>query len=95
MFNNAGAVKRWLYKCTHNHSLHYLKRLKNRSTSNIDFAATRDNAREEWLFQAIKSSHKEVRYGSGDNMKAKDLYMAILRVRQLLKIWANCPETPS
>jgi RNA polymerase sigma-70 factor (family 1) len=39
-FNNAGAIKRWLYKCTHNDSLHYLKRLKNRSTSNIDFALT-------------------------------------------------------
>jgi RNA polymerase sigma-70 factor (family 1) len=37
-FNNAGAIKRWLYTCTHNDSLHYLKRVKNKSTSNIDFA---------------------------------------------------------
>lgn len=37
-FYNVGAIKRWLYKCTHNDSLHYLNRLKNRSTSNIDFA---------------------------------------------------------
>jgi RNA polymerase sigma-70 factor (family 1) len=37
-FNSAGAIKRWLYKCAHNDSLHYLKRLQNRSTSNLNFA---------------------------------------------------------
>ena len=36
-FYNAGAIRRWLYKCTRNDCLHYLNRLKNRSTSNIDF----------------------------------------------------------
>lgn len=47
-------------------------------------AFPRDNEREEKLFQALKDSYTQARYGIGDSMKSKDLSVVILRVKHLL-----------
>lgn len=47
-------------------------------------AFPRDNEREEKLFQALKDSYTEARYGFGDSMKSKDLSIVILQVKHLL-----------
>lgn len=66
------------------HNLDKLYRLFRYFSFDLVRAFPRDNEREEKLFQAIKDSYTEARYGFGDSMKSKDLSTVILRVKYLL-----------
>jgi uncharacterized protein len=66
------------------HNLDKLYRLFRFFSFDLVRAFPRDNEREEKLFQAIKDSYTEARYGFGDSMKSKDLSIVILRIKHLL-----------
>jgi uncharacterized protein len=66
------------------HNLDKLYRLFRFFSFDLVRAFSRDNEREEKLFQAIKDSYIEARYGFRESMKSKDLSIVILRVKHLL-----------